>query len=126
MSVRQASHVGMRLSASLMEAWRTVVPAADDPHCPLPPASSPTVVWPAGPHPGSRRLLSVLAVLFGGLAGALLVLRAAAAFAIAVAALVLVVVAVSAADRFREDRPRTRAGAPTPSRPATASTTSQP
>jgi uncharacterized membrane protein YoaK (UPF0700 family) len=27
----------MRLSAPLMEAWRTVVPAADDPHRPLPP-----------------------------------------------------------------------------------------
>jgi hypothetical protein len=27
----------MRLSAPLTEAWRTVVPAADDPHRPLPP-----------------------------------------------------------------------------------------
>jgi uncharacterized membrane protein YoaK (UPF0700 family) len=57
-----------------------------------------------------RRLLSVLAVLFGGLAGALLVLRADAALAIAVASVILVVVAVSAAYRSREDRPWTRAG----------------
>jgi uncharacterized membrane protein YoaK (UPF0700 family) len=274
MSVRQAPHVGMRLSASLMDAWRTVAPAADDPHGPLPPlllaltfvtglvdafsylslghvfvanmtgnviflgfalAGVPGFTVAAslvalaaftvgaltggrlsaklGAHRGrllavaasaeaclvaasagiattvgdsgsglvrhtltvllgvalgtqnatvrklavpdltttvltltitgifadgrlaggtssraGRRLLSVLAVLFGGLAGALLVLRAAAALAIAVAALVLVVVAVSAAYRSREDRPWTRAGqAPLrPSRPATASTTSQP
>jgi uncharacterized membrane protein YoaK (UPF0700 family) len=57
-----------------------------------------------------RRLLSVLAVLFGGLAGALLVLRADDALAIAVASIVLVVVAVSAAYRSREDRPWTHPG----------------
>jgi uncharacterized membrane protein YoaK (UPF0700 family) len=271
MSVRQAPHVGMKLSASLMDAWRTVVPTADDPHGPLPPlllaltfvtglvdafsylslghvfvanmtgnviflgfalagvpgftvgasllalaafilgaltggrlsaklgahrgrllavagtaeaclvAASAGIAATAGdPESGlvrhalivllgvalgtqnatvrklavpdltttvltltitgifadgrlaggtsskvGRRLLSVLAVLSGGLAGALLVLRADAALAIALASVVLVVVAVSAAYRSRDDRPWPRTGAPTPSRPATTSTTSQ-
>jgi uncharacterized membrane protein YoaK (UPF0700 family) len=57
-----------------------------------------------------RRLLSVLAILLGGLAGALLVLRADAVLAIAMASIVLVVVAVTAAYRSRVDRPWTHAG----------------
>jgi uncharacterized membrane protein YoaK (UPF0700 family) len=57
-----------------------------------------------------RRLLSVLAVLFGALAGALLVQRADAALAITAASIILVVVAVGAAYRSRGDRPWTHPG----------------
>jgi hypothetical protein len=57
-----------------------------------------------------ERRRSKIAVLSGGAAGALLVLRADGALAITVASIVLVVVAVSAAYRSREDRPWTRAG----------------
>ena len=52
-----------------------------------------------------RRLLSVLAMFLGALAGALLVLRTDAALAIAAASIVLVVVALAAALQFRTDRP---------------------
>jgi uncharacterized membrane protein YoaK (UPF0700 family) len=52
-----------------------------------------------------RRVLSALAMLLGGLAGALLVLHAVGALAVAAAAVILVVIAVSVATQSRRDRP---------------------
>src|SRR5215211_309961 len=37
MATWRAQRSGMTLSTPLRDAWRTVVPAADDPHGPLPP-----------------------------------------------------------------------------------------
>jgi uncharacterized membrane protein YoaK (UPF0700 family) len=52
-----------------------------------------------------RRVLAALAMLLGGLAGALLVRRTAGALAVAAAAIILVVIAVSVAMQSRRDRP---------------------
>jgi uncharacterized membrane protein YoaK (UPF0700 family) len=52
-----------------------------------------------------RRALAALAMFLGGLAGALLVLRAAGALAVAAAAIILVVVTISVATQSRHDRP---------------------
>jgi hypothetical protein len=57
-----------------------------------------------------RRLLSMLAMFLGGLAGALLVLRANAELGLAVAAIILVLVAVISAVRSRTDQPWIHAG----------------
>jgi hypothetical protein len=56
MAARSAQRRGMQLSTPLTDAWRTMVPASDDPHGPL-------VVWA---HTGrGRREIRVPYLVFG-------------------------------------------------------------
>jgi hypothetical protein len=46
MAARRAQRSAMKLSTALTAAWRTMVPATDDPQSPLPPLLLALLRWP--------------------------------------------------------------------------------